>query len=510
MAKVKEACGVAGIIIKNELVSSQNEASYLIYLCLNALQHRGQESCGIASTEENRQFHLFKNMGLASQVFNESLLSKLTGSMALGHTRYSTEVCNAQPLNLEFKLPQSSPEEVNNLTLAHNGNLVNTNQLSILLKGSNQEVVTSSDSELLLHLLNQSLQSKLNSQYLEALKNFQSTKFEEAKKLIHQAFEEALNPAKGSFSLGLMFGSNILAAVRDPNGFRPLCLGALKEDGELRGYVIASESCALDVIGATFVREIEPGEILLIDKNLHMTSSKLQNINPKLCLFELVYFARPDSDINDVQVYAYREALGRRLALDAPIPANADIVVGVPDSGTPAAIGYATQSGIPYANALVKNRYIGRTFIQPTQAIRQMGIRLKLNPLTKVIAGKSVVLIDDSIVRGNTPNQLVKLLKHAGAKEVHLRISSPPIMWGCHYGIAMKNHELIARRLDGDFDRICQQIGADSLAYLPLESLLESTKQNPNSFCTACFSGNYPVELTDLNNETAKELEMLV
>jgi amidophosphoribosyltransferase len=295
-------------------------------------------------------------------------------------------------------------------------------------------------------------------------------------------------------------GGKFLIGVRDHQGLRPLELGAIEQDGEIIAYVLVSETCGLDIMGARYIREVQPGEILLIDENLNIHSTFLSNINPKLCLFELIYFARPDSIMKGIQVNEYREELGRILALNSPVP-DADVVVGVPDSGTPAAIGFSKQSGIPFVQGLIKNRYVGRTFIQPTQSIRQLGIKLKLNPLPNVIRGKSVVLVDDSIVRGNTPGQLVKLLKQAGAKEVHLRISSPPIMWGCFYGIAMKSDELIARRLEGQIDRIKNEVGADSLAYLNLANALKVTNRNQKEFCTACFNGDYPVFVSDQSAE---------
>ncbi|HEY9886323.1 MAG TPA: amidophosphoribosyltransferase, partial [Vampirovibrionales bacterium] len=462
MAKLKEACGVAAFMLKDD---NSNEAAYLSYICLNALQHRGQESAGIASFDNENKMSLIKDMGLVSHVINQQKLSNLKGHLALGHVRYSTtgksEVCNAQP----FALPSSV---FGHIALGHNGNLVNTQQLITSLTNIGTLLSSNTDSEVLVHLIN------------NRIGNNKKLLTNEDELLLE--LKEALTLATGAFSLGISLGGEYLVAARDSNGLRPLCLGALETDGEIQGYTIASESCALEVIGAKFVREIEAGEILLINKKLETKSIYLAKRDPKFCLFELIYFARPDSDIHDVQVYSFREQLGRELALAAPPPPQANVVIGVPDSGTPAAIGYAQQAGIPFSNGLVKNRYVGRTFIQPTQAIRQLGIKMKLNPLPKLIAGKSVVIIDDSIVRGNTPRQLVKLVKQAGASEVHLRISSPPIMWGCFYGIAMKDHELIARRLEGDVERIRQEVGADSLAYISLDRVLAATRKDANSF----------------------------
>lgn len=462
MDKLKEACGVVGIM----LTAKNSEAAYLSYLALNALQHRGQESAGIIAFNQNNQASLMRDMGLVNQIFTEDNLQALEGYLSLGHVRYSTtghsEVCNAQPITI-------SDSKYKTLALAHNGNLTNADELRKNLVQKGKKIISNADSELLIHLIKEELAQAQN-------------EFE-----ILQALKSGLTQAKGAFSLSIALGGEYLVGVRDLHGIRPLVLGKISG-----GLVLASETCALDIVGAEFVREIEAGEIILIDKNLQTKSLFLSEIKPKFCLFELIYFARPDSLMQNIQVNAYREELGKQLACTTPIPPNADLVIGVPDSGTPAAIGYAQASGVSFANGLIKNRYIGRTFIQPTQAIRQLGIKLKLNPLPSVIKGKIIIVIDDSIVRGNTPNKLVKLLKEAGAKEVHLRISSPPILWGCFYGIAMKDHELIARRLNGDIEAIRNEIGADSLAYLDLENALKITSQNPQNFCTACFNGDYP------------------
>jgi amidophosphoribosyltransferase len=466
MPKLKEACGIVGVMLK----VPGNEAAYLSYLSLNALQHRGQESAGIAAFDKYNYCSLARDMGLVSQVFDDNNLSNLEGHLSLGHVRYSTtgesEICNAQPITI-------SSQEFGTLALAHNGNLVNINDLRKNLQKQGKQMVSSSDSEVLLHLLKE--------------------------KLIFGDEEEILNSIKqsqvqGAFSLSIALGGRYLIGLRDPFGLRPLVLGALPQD---KGLILASETCGLDIVGAEFIREIAPGEIILINENLQIKSLFFDEIKPKFCLFELIYFARPDSIVQNIQINAYREELGRQLALTTSIPPNIDLVIGIPDSGTPAAIGFAQESGIPFANGLIKNRYIGRTFIQPTQSMRQLGIRLKLNPLPSVIKGKSIIVIDDSIVRGNTPRKLVKLLKEAGAKEVHLRISSPPILWGCFYGIAMKDEELIARRLNGQVELIRAETDADSLAYLELETVLKATRQNSHNFCTACFNGHYPAGISD-------------
>ncbi len=467
---LKEACGIVGLMFKDSKLIK--ETAYIAYLALNALQHRGQESAGLICFEKNNDARLIKDMGLVGQIFDDTRLNMLNGHLALGHVRYSTtgasEICNAQPITL-------SNYHFKSLALAHNGNLVNTDKLSEELKNENINCTTTSDSEVLAHLINCKINSINKSEILAALKT-------------------SLSKAKGAFSLSICLGGQYLIGVKDPQAFRPLCLGALEnEKGELLGLVLASETCGLDIMNARFIRELEPGEIILIDQDLNMESTFLPNIKQKSCLFELIYFARPDSKINDVQIHSFRESLGKALAKTKNIPARADIVIGVPDSGIPAAIGYAAESGILYANGLIKNRYIGRTFIQPTQSIRQLGIKLKLNALPSVVADKSIILVDDSIVRGNTPKQLIKLLKQAGAKEVHMRISSPPILWGCHYGIAMKDHELLARRLNSDIELIRQDLEADSLEYLDLDIILQLTKQDTEKFCTACFNGNYPI-----------------
>ena len=474
MAKLKEACGVVGTILGSECEKAE-EAAYLSYLALIALQHRGQESAGIIAFDKLNNASLIRDMGLVSQIFTEDGLSLLEGHLSLGHARYSTtgrsEICNAQPITINSK-------NFKTIALAHNGNLINAQSLRQDLINKNKTIVSNSDSELLVHILKDQLEEINIDNQNEIL----------------QTLKSALDLAKGAFSLTIALGGDYLIGVRDRHGIRPLVLGKLL-DG--KGYILASETCALDIVGAEFVREISEGEIILIDQKLQIRSIFLDQIEPKFCLFELIYFARPDSIIKNIEINAYREELGKQLALTKPVPANADIVIGVPDSGTPAAIGFAQAAGLSFANGLIKNRYIGRTFIQPTQAIRQLGIKLKLNPLPSVIKNKIVIVIDDSIVRGNTPNKLVKLLKEAGAKEVHLRISSPPILWGCFYGIAMKDHELIARRLNGQIELIKNEIGADSLAYLDLETVLKVTGQNIQNFCTACFDGHYPAGVSD-------------
>jgi amidophosphoribosyltransferase len=475
---LKEECGVAGVILKH--AESIQEAAYINYLCLNALQHRGQESGGIISFNRRNEGRILRDMGLVSHIFDDKRLNLLEGHLAVGHVRYSTTgeslLENAQPFTQLSSHFQA-------ISLAHNGNLVNTNQLREIVLQEGNTLNTSSDSELM---------SCMVKQEIEKLETINPQE-------ILSAIKKALSRAKGAFSLAISLGGKYLIAVRDPKGIRPLCLGALGTDELRTGILAVSESCALDIVDAKFIKELAPGEIVLIDEDLNIYSDSLEFSDSKLCLFELIYFARPDSRIKEVQVHSFREALGRSLARLSPPPPQADIVIGVPDSGVPAAIGFAAESGIPYANGLIKNRYIGRTFIQPTQSMRQLGIKLKLNALPGVVKGKSIILVDDSIVRGNTPRQLIKLLKLAGAKEVHMRISSPPIMWGCHYGIAMKNHELLARKMQADINAIAKEIGADSLSYLDLDEILSLTGQPTQSFCTACFNGNYPAGVADDN-----------
>ncbi len=453
----QDQCGVFGVWAPGE------EVAKLSFFGLYALQHRGQESAGIA-TADGEKILVFKDMGLVSQVFNEAALESLQGHIAVGHTRYSTTGSshwrNAQPT-----LGRTAYGTV---ALGHNGNLTNTSELMELLEKRypNHEgdlrSGNTTDTAVLTALLAGNADSSLEATALELLPL-----------------------VKGAYCLVFMDESTLYAA-RDPQGVRPLVLGRLE-----RGWVVASESAALDIVGASFVREIEPGELIAIDEN-GLRSTKFAQTKRAGCVFEYVYLARPDTAINGQVVYEARVEMGRTLAKEYPV--EADLVMPTPESGTPAAIGFSEQSGIPFGHGLVKNAYVGRTFIQPSQTIRQLGIRLKLNPLREAIAGKRLIVVDDSIVRGNTQRALVKMLKEAGAAEVHVRISSPPITWPCFYGVDFASRaELIASGLG--VEEVRQSIGADSLGYLSKEGMIAATRQSEDSLCTACFSGQYPIEL---------------
>jgi amidophosphoribosyltransferase len=453
----REECGVFGVWAPGE------EVAKLAYFGLFALQHRGQEAAGIAVSDGSRVL-VFKDLGLVSQVFDEQVLSSLSGHIAVGHCRYSTTGSstweNAQPT---FCVTATG----SGLALGHNGNLVNTAELLVQARkvGVSTRNGVSTDSDLITGLLATVA----------------------ADTGIENAAQRLLPQLRGAFSL-IFCDEGTLYAARDPHGVRPLVLGRLLE----RGWVVASETAALDIVGASFVREVEPGELLAIDAS-GLRSSRFASPDPKGCVFEYVYLARPDTTIAGRGVHVTRLEIGRRLAREHP--ADADLVIPVPESGTPAAIGYAQGSGIPYGKGLVKNAYVGRTFIQPSQTIRQLGIRLKLNPLRDVIHGKRLVVVDDSIVRGNTQSALVRMLREAGAIEVHVRIASPPVRWPCFYGIDFASRaELIAA--DGsDVDEIRRRIGADSLGYISLEGLIAASEQPASRLCTACFDGHYPIPL---------------
>ncbi len=462
---MKEACGVFGVYAPGARVS------HLSFDGLFALQHRGQESAGMA-VSDGETMMVVKDMGLVTSVFDERTLSSLGGGLALGHVRYSTTGRstwqNAQPV-------YRSVGDVG-FALAHNGNLTNTAELAEAA-GMLPGIVTS-DSDLVAELLARS--------FLAA---------DRPEPDLVDALMEVLPTLEGAFSLGLVDGTR-LVAVRDPHGFRPLCLGELAyiADGEeRRGYIVASESPALEVVGAEFVREIAPGEMVVIDsagvKSFHPFGA--ERVDPRLCVFEFVYFARPDTRLDDREVYAVRRRMGELLAHQRPV--EADLVIGVPDSGVTAAEGYALASGIAYGQGLIKNRYIGRTFIAPTQEARVSGVRRKLNPLRTSIAGKRLVVVDDSIVRGTTTREIVRMLRDAGASEVHLRISSPPFAWPCYYGIDTPvREELIAARQSEEGVR--QHVGADSLGYLSLGNLMAAvgTDADGTGYCRACLTGHYP------------------
>jgi amidophosphoribosyltransferase len=454
----QDACGVFGVWAPGEQVAK------LSYFGLYALQHRGQEAAGIAVSDGSAML-VYKDLGLVSQVFDEATLATLQGHIAVGHTRYSTTGSttweNAQP---SFRTTPTGT----GIALGHNGNLVNTAELHAVARAEGwlsggQGATTDSD------LLTAMLAGRPDVS-------------------VEQAAMDVLPKLRGAFSLVFM-DEHTLYAARDPQGVRPLVLGRLE-----RGWIVTSETAALDIVGASFVREIEPGELITIDDD-GLRSQSFAAPSPKGCVFEYVYLARPDTTIAGRSVHSTRVELGRRLAREHP--AEADLVIPVPESGTPAAIGYAEESGIPYGVGLVKNSYVGRTFIQPSQTIRQLGIRLKLNPLRDVIRGKRLVVVDDTIVRGNTQRALIRMLREAGALEVHVRISAPPVKWPCFYGIDFASKaELVASGLDDDGIRA--SIGADSLGYVSLDGLVAATEQPKTRLCRACFDGEYPIELPEI------------
>ncbi len=457
--KPEEACGVFGVYAPGEKVAN------LTYFGLYALQHRGQESAGIA-TFDGDVVHLHKEMGLVSQVFNETILDELTGNLAIGHTRYSTtgssRAVNAQPAVVQTRLGK--------IALAHNGNLVNTQTLREELLEQNHDFLTTTDSEAIAWAIAEAVNAGNN--WVDAATH-------------------AFKRCQGAFSLAIGTPDGMIG-TRDPNGIRPLVIGTLPQespDDPIR-YVLASETCGLDIIGADYLRDVAPGELVWI------TDAGLESIRwaeqsqRKLCIFEMIYFARPDSVMHEESLYSYRLRIGRQLAAESSV--DADIVIAVPDSGVPAAIGFSQASGIPYAEGLIKNRYVGRTFIQPTQLMREAGIKMKLNPLKDVLAGKRVVIVDDSIVRGTTSRKIVKALRDAGAIEVHMRISSPPVTHPCFYGIDTdsQDHLIAATK---SVEEIAKQIEVDSLQYLSWKGMLDATREDTNEFCSACFTGDYPL-----------------
>ena len=455
----QDACGVFGVWAPGE------EVAKLSYFGLYALQHRGQESAGVSVSNGERMM-VFKDMGLVSQVFDEPTLNSLHGHLAIAQCRYSTTGAsvwsNAQPT---FRATASG-----GLALAHNGNLTNTDELERWLKerDASQEIPH---------------KDRMDSTSDTALVTAIMATYADLG--VHGAAMEVLPRLRGAFCFVFM-DEHSLYAARDPQGIRPLVLGRLSN-----GWVVASETAGLDIVGATFIREVEPGELITIDEG-GLRSTRFAEADPKGCLFEYVYLARPDTQISNRRVHSVRVEIGRTLALEAP--ADADLVIPTPESGIPAAIGYADASGIPYGLGLTRNAYVGRTFIQPSNTIRQLGIRLKLNPIRDVIEGKRLVVVDDSIVRGNTQRALVKMLREAGADEVHVRISSPPVQWPCFYGIDFATRaELIAPGLSTE--EICRSIGADSLGYISLEGLVASTGLPKRNLCMACFDGVYPVEV---------------
>ena len=456
--KLHEECGVFGIYDLDG-----NDVASTIYYGLFALQHRGQESCGIAVSDTNGpkgKVSSYKGMGLVNEVFVEGSLEGLQGDIGVGHVRYSTAGAstreNAQPLVLNYVK--------GTLALAHNGNLINANELREELEYTGAIFQTTIDSEVIAyHIARERLASKT----------------------VEEAVRRAAGKIKGAFSLVVMSPRKLIGA-RDPFGFKPLCIG--RRDN---AYIIASESCALEPIGAEYVRDVLPGEVVTITQNgiTSDTSLCLPKGSEARCVFEYIYFARPDSHIDGVSVYASRILAGRYLAMDSPV--EADLVVGVPESGNAAALGYSMESGIPYGTAFVKNGYVGRTFIKPKQSNRESSVRVKLNVLEEAVRGKRVIMIDDSIVRGTTSDRIVRMLRDAGATEVHVRISSPPFLWPCYFGTDIPEREqLIA--YNRTVDEICKVIGADSLGYLDIERLSKMVDGLP--ICKGCFSGKYPME----------------
>jgi len=461
--KLHEECGVFGIL-------GHPEAANLTYLGLYALQHRGQESCGIVASD-GIQLKAHLGMGLVADVFKQDdIFNKLPGSSAIGHVRYSTaggnDMKNCQPIMVDYSR--------GSIAVAHNGNLVNALEVRNALEKSGSIFSTTADTETIIHLIARAQSDSLVERVCESLQQ-----------------------VKGAYSLAFLTETRLIA-VRDPSGFRPLSLGKL--DG---AFVISSESCAFDLIEAEYIREIEPGEMVVIDKkgmkSYFPFKEKLRNTP---CIFEYIYFARPDSRIFNRMVYPVRKEFGRQLARQYPV--DADLVIAVPDSGMPAAMGFAEESGLPFELGLIRNHYVGRTFIEPQQSIRHFGVKLKLNPVRDIIEGKRVVVVDDSIVRGTTSRKIVKMIRNAGAKEVHVRISSPPTSFPCFYGIDTPSRkELISA--SHSIDEIARYITADTLCYLNIEGLHAALRQSGDhkvDFCDACFSGEYPVKfprLTDTN-----------
>ena len=465
----QDACGVFGVW------APQEEVAKLTFYGLYALQHRGQESAGIAASDGERIL-IYKDMGLVSQVFTETDLAGLTGDLAIGHCRYSTTGSstwvNAQPT--------LRPTKYGTLALAHNGNLTNTGDLAEMVQKLEGNTAKNDRG------------ATTDTEIMTALIGLQDEKNVEASAIA------VLPKLEGAFSLVFM-DEKTLYAARDRHGVRPLVIGKLD-----RGWVVASETAALDIVGAAFVREVEPGEFLAINED-GIRSQMWAKPDPKGCIFEYVYLARPDTTIAGQGVHATRVRIGKRLAIEAPV--EADLVIPVPESGTPAAIGYAQESGIPYGLGLVKNSYVGRTFIQPSQTIRQLGIRLKLNPLREIIEGKRIIVVDDSIVRGNTQRAIVRMLREAGAREIHVRISSPPVEWPCYYGIDFASRaELIASGLE--VEEIRRSIGADSLNYVSMEGLIAATTIAEDKLCTACFTGTYPIAVPTDMSEGKMRLEI--
>ena len=456
--KFHDECGVVGVY-------GHPDAANLAYLGLYALQHRGQESAGIAASS-NGKMHLEVGMGLVADVFSDVRLKKLPGNIAVGHNRYSTtgvsRVKNAQPCLIEYS--------GGTMAMGHNGNLVNASEIRKELGAAGASFQSTNDSEVIVHLM---AQSRRNSFVDRAV--------------------AALSQVKGAYSIVLM-SENELVAARDPQGFRPLCLGKL--DG---AYIVASESCVMDLVEAEFISEIEPGELILINQFGVKSFHAFQKASTKQFVFDHIYFSRPDSYLFGHSVYSTRKLMGKALAREKPV--EADVVVPVPDSGVISAMGYSEEAKIPFQMGLIRNHYVGRTFIEPQSQIRNFGVKIKLNAVKPVIEGKRVIIIDDSIVRGTTSKKIVRMLREVGAREVHVRISSPPTTHSCFYGIDTPTKgELIASNMD--IDQTCKYLGADSLHYISLEKMLEIFGEQKDDFCAACFDGRYPVDVTGSDGST--------
>jgi amidophosphoribosyltransferase len=451
----KEECGVFGVYAGGE------DVARLTYFGLFALQHRGQESAGMAVSDGSR-IRTFRDMGLVSQVFDERILMGLTGSISIGHTRYSTTgssvLCNAQPVVCESKF--------GTIAIAHNGNLVNTSELREELAAAGETFESTSDTEVMAKLIARS-----------------------GACTVEEAVAEMMQRVTGAYSL-LVLSEDKLIGVRDPFGVRPLCLGKLNN----HHYILSSETCALNLVGGRFMREVEPGEIVVIDKDGLHERQAMPAVKHALCVFEFIYFARPDSMMYGKTLQSCRRRMGHELAREHPV--DADLVIPIPDTGTPAAIGYAQASRTAYDEGVIKNRYVQRTFIQPDQRMRALGVRMKLSPLKETLAGKRIVMVDDSIVRGTTTGPTIKMLRDAGATEVHVRISSPPIKYPCFYGIDMaKQKELIASQKS--IEEIRDHVQADSLGYLSIPGLVRALGVRREKFCMACFDGKYPIEIPE-------------
>lgn len=445
--ELNEKCAVVGIF-------NHEEASKLAYFSLHSLQHRGQEACGISSAN-GKKLHTIKDRGLVSQVFNDDKLKTLSGKSAIGHNRYSTagddSILDAQPVFARYDLGE--------MAIVHNGNLTNAKEVRDALIKKGAIFQTFMDTENLIHLIAKSEEIKLLDRIIDAVKKIE-----------------------GAYSLVFLSRTKMFA-MRDPYGLRPLSLGKIGD-----GYIVASETCAFDLIGAEFIRDVKPGELLVFEMGKEPLSIQVFEPTPKHCIFEYVYFARPDSDVFEKNVYQMRKNMGKELAKIAPI--EADMIVPVPDGGVPAAIGYSQESGIPYELGIMRNHYIGRTFIEPTQEMRDLKVKMKLSPITSLIKGKKLIVVDDSIVRGTTSKRIVRMLKEAGAAEVHMRISSPPTTDPCYYGIDTPDKSnLIAANMSNE--EMCKFMGADSLAYLSHDALLKSVDSQNDEYCTACFTGKY-------------------